>query len=133
MSHGELSQPPFQKSRTHIIREAGITNLTRVPIRIALQGIALDRVFAKRGLPVPGGEITRNEILRDINAGINLRNSVAHRGLEVPDIKAVEAFVRAVYFLIETVIGKRNRLISADTATRPSEAGSRPLVAPARS
>jgi hypothetical protein len=87
-----------------MIREAGITHLTRVPIRIALRSIELYRVFEKRGLPVLGGLVTRDGIIQDIIAGIALRNSVAHRGLELPDVKAVESFVRAVYFLIEAVM-----------------------------
>jgi hypothetical protein len=83
------------------IARAGIAALTNVPVRVALRRVDLYRVFRALGLPATSGALTRDKLLQDVRAGIALRNAVAHKGEENPDPKVVEAFLRAVYFLME--------------------------------
>jgi hypothetical protein len=51
-----------------------------------------------------GGVITRDSLLADILQGIQLRNSVVHRGSREVQVDEVERFAGTVYFLIEAVL-----------------------------
>ena len=89
---------------SEVINRAGIALLTQVPIRVALRSVDLYRIFQALDLPVAGGALTRDSLLQDIKTGITARNAVAHKGLDQPEPQTVERFVRAVYFLMETVV-----------------------------
>jgi hypothetical protein len=89
---------------SELVTKAGIASLTQVPIRVALRGVDLHRVFRALGLPTASGTPTRDSLLQDIKIGITARNAVAHKGLGQPEPQTVERFVRAVYFLMEAVV-----------------------------
>lgn len=87
-----------------IVREAGATNLTQVPLRVGLASLNITRIFDVHKLPIVGGLITRDSLLADILQGIRLRNSVVHRGSRELQADEVERFAGAVYFLMEAVL-----------------------------
>jgi hypothetical protein len=116
----------FAKSKStrgklrQLISDAGITNLTEVPIRIALAEIDLYRVFALLHLPVQGGVLTVDSILSPILTGINVRNDIAHRGRVHVERDIATSFLAAVYFVIEAVL-LNNKELEAEIRSSADE------------
>jgi hypothetical protein len=104
------SDPYFASSNTRtalvagIVRDAGINGLTNVPLRVALRGLNLYRVFELLGVSTQGGVVTLDGLLADILAAISLRNKVVHEGVENPDERVVQRGLGAAYFLMEAVM-----------------------------
>jgi len=104
------SDPYFVSSKTraalvaNILRDAGITGLTNVPMRVALRGLNLYRVFEMLGISTQGGIVTVDGLLTDVLTAISLRNKVVHEGVENPDERVVQRGLGAAYFLIEAVM-----------------------------
>jgi len=100
-----------------LIKEAGIANLTEVPVRLAVDSaVDLYRVFSLLQLPVRGGLLTTDALLSPILTGIRVRNDIAHKGRTHVDRHIAEELLASVYFLIEAV------LLSSEAA-RPEEEG----------
>ena len=88
----------------NLIRDAGVTNLTQVPLRLALGNLDLYRVFSQLELPVKGNTLNLEDLLADIIQGVKLRNKVVHAGLQNVDEKSVERTVASIYFLMEATL-----------------------------
>jgi len=112
-----------------LITDAGITNLTEVPIRIALAEIDLYRVFTLLHLPAQGGVLTVESILSPILTGIKVRNDIAHRGRTHVDRNIATDFLAAVYFIIEAVF-LNNAEIEAEIRSSAERVSSSPPTSP---
>lgn len=104
------------KAIDDMIRDAGISNLTSVTLRVAYQGYDPYKIFELLKFQTVGGLLTVDDTIAEMLAGIQLRNKVAHRGLTGVDVAMVERTVAAAYRLMEIGILNVPGALTSDAA-----------------